>query len=269
MHLAMEIHTVAGIGEIVEGDDLAAIVIENCGSDLRDGDIVAVSSKIVSKAEGRTAPASERDDAIEAETVRVVAEKKHAGGTTRIVENRLGIVGAAAGVDSSNCLPGTVLLLPSDPDASAQAICTTLREQLGVTVGVVITDTLGRPWRVGHTDTAIGAAGFTVLEDLRGKPDAHGRTMEASITAVADEIAAAADLVKGKISQCPVVVLRGLRKFVLSAGDYGTGTGQRAASLLRPSAEDMFRLGSAEAYTAGFRAGQQAFMSSPKEIEAT
>lgn len=261
MRLALEVYTVPGIGEIGHGDDLVTIIAEKCGHDLLDGDIIAVSSKIVSKAEGRTAPASQREQAVEAETVRVVAQKRHAAGVTKIVENRLGIVGAAAGVDSSNCAPGTVLLLPSDPDASAQAICTALRNQFGVNLGVLITDTLGRPWRVGHTDTAIGAAGFNVLDDLRGTPDAHGRPMEASITAVADEIAAAADLVKGKVSQCPVVVLRGLQKFVLSAKDFGAESSHPsnpcAARLLRSSAEDMFRMGSDEAYEAGYSAGRR------------
>jgi len=257
MRLALEIYDLPGIPEISYGDDLVAIISAKFGPELQEGDIIAISSKIVSKAEGRTVPASERDRAIAAETVRVVAEKTHASGITRIVENRLGIVGAAAGVDSSNCEPGTVLLLPSDPDATAQAICTTLREQLGLALGVLITDTLGRPWRAGHTDVAIGAAGFTVLDDLRGRLDAHGRPMEASITAVADEVAAAADLVKGKISQCPVVVLRGLKRFVLSAPEDVRSPHQYAAGLIRPASEDMFRLGSAEAYAAGFAEGRR------------
>ncbi|WP_044568427.1 coenzyme F420-0:L-glutamate ligase [Arthrobacter sp. M2012083] len=258
MRLALEIYDLPGLPEIGMGDDLTAIIVAKFGDELHDGDIVAISSKIVSKAEGRAVPASERERAVAAETVRVVAEKTHALGVTRIVENRLGIVGAAAGVDSSNCQPGTVLLLPSDPDATAQAICTALRDKTGLNLGVLITDTLGRPWRAGHTDIAIGAAGFTVLDDMRGRPDAYGRPMEASITAVADEVAAAADLVKGKVSQCPVVVLRGLKKFVLSAQEDARSPHQNAARLIRPASEDMFRLGSAEAYAAGFAEGQSA-----------
>ena len=241
--------TVEGIPEVVAGDDLPTIIADAVGA-LEDGDIVAVTSKIVSKAEGRQIEAADREDAITAETVRVVATKAHPGGVTRIVENRLGLVLAAAGVDSSNAPNGTILLLPLDPDASALAICSALRERFGVRVGVVVTDTLGRPWRLGQTDVAIGAAGLHVLDDLRGTTDAGGRRLEATIAAVADEVAAAADLVKRKASGLPVAVIRGLAHLVGALDEPG------AAAIIRPAAEDLFRLGSDEAYAEGFRDGR-------------
>ena len=147
--------------------------------------------------------ADDREDAITAETVR---RRRHrartpSGGTTRIVQNRLGIVSAAAGVDASNTPHGTVLLLPVDPDASARALATGLRLLLGVEVGVIVSDTLGRAWREGQTDSAIGAGGVHVFEDLRGQTDAEGRPLVVTMPCVADEIAAAADLVKGKASR--------------------------------------------------------------------
>ena len=184
--------------------------------------------------------------------MRVVATKAHAGGVTRIVENRLGLVLAAAGVDSSNAPEGTILLLPIDPDASARAICLALRARFGVQVGVVVTDTLGRPWRLGQTDVAIGAAGLRVLDDLRGTTDAGGRRLEATIAAVADEVAAAADLVKGKSSGLPVAVIRGLGHLVGGLDEPG------AAAIIRSAADDLFRLGSDEAYAEGFRDGRSA-----------
>lgn len=246
---AFSVWTVDGIPEIVAGDDLSMIIADAVGA-LEDGDIVAVTSKIVSKAEGRQIEAADREDAITAETVRVVATKAHAGGVTRIVENRLGLVLAAAGVDSSNAPNGTILLLPVDPDASALAICTALRARFGVRVGVVVSDTLGRPWRLGQTDVAIGAAGLRVLDDLRGTTDAGGRRLEATIAAVADEVAAAADLVKGKASGLPVAVIRGLGQLVGGLDEPG------AAAIIRPAADDLFRLGSDEAYAEGFRDGR-------------
>lgn len=244
-----KVWAVGGIPEIVAGDDLPAVIAEAVGA-LEDGDIVAVTSKIVSKAEGRQVEADDREEAITAETVRVVATKAHPGGVTRIVENRLGLVLAAAGVDSSNAPDGTILLLPVDPDASARAIAAALRERTGARVGVVVSDTLGRPWRLGQTDVAIGAAGLRVLDDLRGTVDAGGRRLEATIAAVADEIAGAADLVKGKAAGLPVAVIRGLGHLVAGLDEPG------AAAIIRPAADDLFRLGSDEAYAEGFRDGQ-------------
>ena len=243
---------VHGIGEVRAGDDLVELIGKACGRELRSGDILAVTSKIVSKAEGRTLPAGRREDAVAQETVRLVASRDHGHGTTRIVENRLGIVAAAAGVDASNTADGTVLMLPLDPDASARELCRGLKRGYGVDIGVVITDTLGRPWRQGQTDAAIGAAGLGVLLDLRGLPDRSGRAMSATVTAVADEIAAAADLVKGKTSGVPVALVRGLDILVTVGGmDHDAG----AKALLRPAAEDMFRQGSAEAFEDGRRSG--------------
>ncbi len=247
----LTVTAVQGIGEIQSGDDLVKILGGACGKDLRDGDILAVTSKIVSKAEGRILDATLREDAVEQETVRVVATREHPGGITRIVENRLGIVAAAAGVDASNTPDGTILLLPVDPDEAARELRSGLQRHFGVNIGVVITDTLGRPWRQGQTDAAIGAAGLRVLLDLRGTPDASGRPMSATVSAVADEIAAAADLVKGKATGCPVALVRGLEMLVTGSGEDDGG----ARALLRPAAEDMFRQGSAEAFEDGRRAG--------------
>jgi coenzyme F420-0:L-glutamate ligase / coenzyme F420-1:gamma-L-glutamate ligase len=225
---------VPGLPEISPGADLARL-IGDAAPDLRSGDIVVVTSKIISKAEGRVIRA-DRERAIDAEAVRVVARR----GPTRIAETRHGLVLAAAGVDASNTAPGTVVLLPEDPDGSARRLRKALAGRRGVSVGVVITDTMGRPWRVGQTDTAIGAAGLAPLRDHRGQPDTFGTTMEVTIAAVADEIAAAADLVKGKTAQVPVAIVRGLAELVTESDGPG------AAALVRPAAEDMFRLGAAD-----------------------
>jgi coenzyme F420-0:L-glutamate ligase / coenzyme F420-1:gamma-L-glutamate ligase len=171
-------------------------------------------------------------------------------GTTRIVENHLGIVGAAAGVDASNTPDGTVLLLPLDPDSSAARIRTALQDRFEVVVGVVISDTLGRPWREGQTDIAIGGSGVTLLDDLRGTTDSQGRVLDVTAPAVGDELAAAADLVKRKSDGLPVAVIRGLGHLVV---DGAPG----ARVLIRRSDEDMFRLGTEEAYNAGFEAGRR------------
>lgn len=225
---------VTGLPEIGAGTDLAAL-IAGAVPDLADGDIVVITSKVVSKAEGRLVSA-DRDEAIDAETVRVVARR----GPARIVETRHGLVLAAAGVDNSNTPPGTVALLPEDPDGSARRIRKALRERCGVRIGVVVTDTMGRPWRIGQTDTAIGAAGLLPVRDHRGQADTFGTPMEVTIAAVADELAAAGDLVKGKASGIPVAVVRGLADLVTDAD----GPGARV--LIRPPAEDMFRFGSAD-----------------------
>jgi len=235
----MQIWAVEGIPEVVAGDDIAAMILE--GATLEDGDIVVVTSKIVSKAEGRFVKAEDREDAITSQTVRVVATR----GKTRIVENPLGLVMAAAGVDGSNTPDGTVLLLPEDPDKSADQI----RRDLKKNVGVIISDTIGRPWRQGVTDIAIGAAGIRALDDLRGTADAGGKPLEGTIVALADELAAAADLVRGKANNLPVAVIRGMGHLL------GEGA---ARELIRPANEDMFRLGSTEAWDEGYRAGLHA-----------
>lgn len=245
----LTVWSVGGIPEIHEGDDLVTIIAEALADDIASGDIVVVSSKIVSKAEGRLIDAADREQAITDETVRVVATRPYPGGVTRIVENRLGIVQAAAGVDSSNVPDGQVLLLPVDPDASARDLVRGLGERFGISIGVVITDTLGRAWRVGQTDAAIGAAGVRVIDDLRGSSDARGRVLDVTMPAVADEIAAAADLVKGKAAARPVAVVRGLDSLVTDLDEPG------ARTLVRAAESDMFRLGSDEAYDEGYRDG--------------
>ncbi|MGH8893834.1 MAG: coenzyme F420-0:L-glutamate ligase [Actinomycetes bacterium] len=224
-----------GIPEVAAGDDLAALLLtalDGAGTPLRDGDVVVVTSKAVSKAEGRVLRV-DREEAITSETVRVVA--RH--GATRIVETRHGLVLAAAGVDASGVEPGSVALLPVDPDASARRLRSRLRELAGVEVAVVVTDTMGRPWRVGQTDVAIGACGVTPLDDLRGRTDLFGNVLDVTVTATVDEIAAAADLVTGKLARRPVGVVRGLGHLV-SAED-----GPGAAAIVRPPGEDLFRLG--------------------------
>lgn len=225
-----------GMPEVRAGDDLAKLIAAT-GPGLADGDVLLVTSKIVSKAEGRIVEATDREAAIDAETVRVVARR----GTLRIVENRQGLVMAAAGVDASNTPAGTVLLLPEDADASARAIREGLRDMLGVEVGVIVTDTFGRPWRNGLTDVAIGAAGVRVLDDLRGGSDAYGNPLSATVVATADELASAGDLVKGKANGLPVAVVRGLGHVVDPAGAGG------ARAMVRVAADDMFRLGTSEA----------------------
>ncbi|MEV7776389.1 coenzyme F420-0:L-glutamate ligase [Kitasatospora sp. NPDC086791] len=232
---ALEILGVEGIPEVEAGADLAALIAK-AGTYL-DGDILLVTSKIVSKAEGRLLRAADREAAIDAETVRVVARR----GPARIVENRNGFVMAAAGVDASNTAPGTVLLLPEDPDASARALRARLQRLTGRRLAVVVTDTFGRPWRTGLTDVAIGAAGLSVLDDHRGRTDSHGNELVLTVTATADELAAAADLVKGKATDVPVAVVRGLGRLVTAEDGEGT------RPLVRPAADDMFRLGTSEA----------------------
>jgi coenzyme F420-0:L-glutamate ligase/coenzyme F420-1:gamma-L-glutamate ligase len=240
---AFQVFGIEGIPEVIDGDDLAALVAAAAGA-LRDGDIVVVTSKVVSKAEGRVLADVTRDDAIDAETARVVAEWTTVRGRTRIAQTRHGFVLAAAGVDASNVPAGSVALLPLDPDASARELRRSLRERLGAEVGVVLTDTAGRPWRDGVVDFAVGAAGVVVRDDLRGRRDAHGNELEVTVVAVVDELAAATELVRGKLAGVPVAVVRGLGHLVTS--DDGPGV----AALVRPAEEDRFRLGTPEAMRA-------------------
>jgi coenzyme F420-0:L-glutamate ligase/coenzyme F420-1:gamma-L-glutamate ligase len=249
----VEILPVAGLPEFRPGDDLGAAVAA-AAPWLRDGDVVVVTSKVVSKCEGRLVPApldaEERDELrrklVDDEAVRVLARK----GRTLITENRLGLVQAAAGVDGSNVGRDELALLPVDPDASAAALRAGLRRRLGVDVAVVITDTMGRAWRNGQIDAAVGAAGIAVLHSYSGAVDAHGNELVVTEVAIADEVAAAADLVKGKLTAMPVAVVRGLPEHVVS--DDGT----TARRLLRPGEEDLFWLGTAEAIELGRRQAQ-------------
>lgn len=247
-----EVVGLRGLPEIEPGADLAQLIGQAAldeqaglngregqsgGHGLADGDILVVTSKIVSKAEGRIVTAVDREAAIDAETVRLVARR----GPLRIVENRQGLVMAAAGVDASNTTAGTVLLLPEDPDRSARELADALRARYGVSVGVIVSDTFGRVWRAGLVDQAIGAAYVAPVDDLRGRRDSHGNELAMTVTALADELASAGELVKGKLGAVPVAVVRGFGHLVTQ--DPGPG----ARVLLRPADEDLFSLGTAEA----------------------
>ncbi|TVT17501.1 coenzyme F420-0:L-glutamate ligase [Amycolatopsis rhizosphaerae] len=243
----LEILPVEGLPEFRPGDDLTG-AIADAARWLRSGDVVVVTSKVVSKVEGRLirvpSDPDARDEArrqlVEEEAERVLARF----GRTLITQNRLGIVQAASGVDGSNVAGDEIALLPSDPDASALALRNGLRERLGVEVAVVVTDTMGRAWRVGQTDAAIGSSGLRVLHSYGGVVDAQGNELQVTEIAVADELAAAADLVKGKLRATPVAVVRGM-----SLVDDGSS----ARDLVRPVEQDLFRLGTAEAIAQGRR----------------
>jgi coenzyme F420-0:L-glutamate ligase / coenzyme F420-1:gamma-L-glutamate ligase len=230
---------VDGIGEVENGDDLAEVL--SSAADLHDGDIVVVTSKVVSKAEGRVLAGS-REEALAGETDRTVAVR----GRTAIVRTHLGLVMAAAGIDASNTRPDTVVLLPRDPDASARRLREDLGRRTGRNVAVLITDTAGRAWRTGQTDLAVGAAGLDPLHDYAGRTDPHGNELSVTAPAVADELAGAADLVKRKLDRRPAALVRGLSDLVLAPGTHGPG----AAALVRPEAQDMFGFGAREAVMA-------------------
>jgi coenzyme F420-0:L-glutamate ligase / coenzyme F420-1:gamma-L-glutamate ligase len=238
--LVITIFAPAGIGEVGAGTDVTELVANGVAAapegPLRDGDIVVVTSKIISKAEGRVRLAAERQQAIDAETARTVAARDQ----TRIVRTHTGLTTAAAGVDSSNVAGESILLLPRDPDRSARTLRAGLVARCRVRLGVIISDTAGRAWRMGQTDHAIGAAGVRVVQDYAGTRDAYGNLLSVTAMAVGDELAAAADLAKGKLSQRPVAVIRGLENLVVTDD-------ADAASLVRPQASDLFGYGSREA----------------------
>ncbi|WP_200941807.1 coenzyme F420-0:L-glutamate ligase [Angustibacter sp. Root456] len=231
-----------GFPEVQPGDSLADLIrtaLVDSHYVLEPGDVLVVSSKVVSKALALVETTA-RDDVVARESVRVVATRRTPRGTASIVESAAGPVMAAAGVDASNTAPGTVLTLPHDADEVARQLRRDLRA-LGLALhAVVISDTAGRAWRTGQTDFALGAAGLVVVDDLRGTTDTFGQQLEVTERAVADEIAAAADLVKGKASDTPVALVRGLSAFVTE--DDGPG----ARSLVR-TASDWFRHGHVEA----------------------
>jgi coenzyme F420-0:L-glutamate ligase len=245
----LEITPVMGIGELRPGDDLANAIADH--ADLDDGDVVVVTSKVISKIENRLIRLDSDDPeqreaarraAVDEEAVRVIARR----GDLQITQTRHGLIMAASGVDASNVARDELALLPLDPDASAQRLRDALRERCGVEVAVIVTDTMGRAWRDGLTDAAIGVSGLTALTDERGAVDVHGNVMQVTRVAVADEIAAAADLVKGKFGGIPVAVVHGLAVDGKLPDD---GLGVR--ELLRDPADDLFRLGTAEAIEVG------------------
>jgi len=230
-----------GVPEIRAGDDLAALVVAALAP--VDGDIVVVTSKVVSKAEGRVVRGADRAAAVAEELAEPGARLVARRGPTLIVRTRLGLTMAAAGVDASNVERGSVVLLPLDPDGSARALRLAVAEHGGVNVGVVVTDTAGRAWRTGQTDIAIGAAGLLVLDDHLGRTDAHGNELAVTAPALADELAGAAELAQGKLTARPFALVRGRADLVLPVGEAGSG----AAALVRVEGEDLFGYGAREA----------------------
>jgi coenzyme F420-0:L-glutamate ligase/coenzyme F420-1:gamma-L-glutamate ligase len=230
----IQIIPITGVGEVTPGEDVAAILqaaLAEMGLDLEDGDVVVVTHKIVSKAEGRIAPAATEAEyraAVEEEAATIIRRR----GDLVIAQTKHGFICANAGVDRSNIDGDRIVLLPERPDRSAATIRSKLEAATGTHIAVIISDTFGRPWRRGLTDVAIGVAGMAVIEDLRGTVDMHGRTLEVSEIAIVDEIAGAADLAMGKSTGIPAAVVRGL-KWQPAPG--------RASDLVRPAAEDMFR----------------------------
>jgi len=228
--LKLEVIPITGLPEISLGDDLASLLLSH--AEIHDGDVVVVAQKIVSKAEGRMIEIDRADPKVErarvaaAETARVVARR----GDVVIAQTHHGFVCANAGVDASNVPPGTLALLPFDPDGSAERLHVSLQDA-GIRVGVVISDTFGRPWRVGQTNVALGVAGIRAVRDHRGEKDSFGMELEATIIAIADEIAGAAELVMGKSDGIPVAIVRGIE------GAAGEGS---ARDLIRPPEEDLF-----------------------------
>jgi coenzyme F420-0:L-glutamate ligase / coenzyme F420-1:gamma-L-glutamate ligase len=242
---AGHVHALApdGAPEVVAGDDLATLVLDLV-DDLADGDVVVVTSKVVSKAEGRVVPGP-REEHLPGATARVVARR----GPTTIVRTHHGLVLAAGGIDNSNVATGSSVLLPLDPDASARRLRHALQERTGRVLGVVVTDTAGRAWREGQTDIAIGAAGLVVAEDFAGRRDRHGNELAVTAPAVADEIAGLAELAQGKLGARPVAVVRGRADLVLPAHDDGRG----AVALVRPEGADLFGFGAREAVVRAVR----------------
>ena len=242
---------VVGVGEVAPGADLAVLLgdaLAASGLDLLPGDCLVVSSKVVSKSLGLSWRGT-REDAVAAGTVRVVAERRGGDGVTRVVESTAGPVMAAAGVDASNTGPSAdLLVLPDDPDTEAARLRVALldlREMTSATpLAVVLSDTAGRPWRDGLVDFALGSAGLAVLEDLRGATDHDGRPLAVTMRAVADEVAAAADLVKGKADGIPAALVRGLPPSCFAPDAGG------ARSLVRTGPGDWFALGHVEALRA-------------------
>lgn len=251
---ALELHALPGIPEVAVDDDLATLICEatvRADLELVAEDVLVISQKVVSKAEGRIRRLGEVEPGVRASGLAagldkdarlvelVLEESRHVLRAERgvlIVETTSGLICANAGIDSSNVAgDDTVTLLPADPDASARRIRAGLAQRCGQRPAVVVSDSLGRPWRLGQAEVAIGCAGLAALDDWRGRHDAHGRELTATLIAVGDEIAAAADLARDKLSATPVVLVRGAGRW--RTDDDGPG----AAALRRPEAEDLFR----------------------------
>lgn len=264
----MSVTALEGIPEVSAGDDLAALLVDALlakGIELVDGDVLVVSSKVVSKALGLGAAGGDRDAVVLSQTRRVVAERRTSslssgdGAVTRIVESLAGPVMAAAGVDASNTGPADLLLLPHDPDGAARDLLDTVGaawaratgNRAAPRIGVILSDTAGRPWRIGQTDFALGAAGVNVVDDLRGSVDADGRPLSVTVRCVADEAAAAADLVKGKDRRVGAAHLRGVAELVLTSIAAPAGSPiEGARGLVRTGASDWFGHGTYEAVRA-------------------
>lgn len=229
---------VTGIGEVKPDDQVGDIIVEACREEpngpLLDRDVVVVTQKIVSKAEGRLVAVDPNDPLshkklVEEEAVRVLRRR----GDLMITETKHGFICANSGVDLSNVERGYAALLPLDSDRSARRIRDIIRAKLGVEVGVIVSDTFGRPWRMGLTDVAIGVAGIAGVVDLRGTPDALGRTMQVTEVCVADQLAGAAEMVMGKSSGIPVAIVRG--------ADAEWFREASMKEIVRPAREDLFR----------------------------
>lgn len=230
---SLQIFPIAGIGEIVPGDDLARIISD--AAELREHDVLVVTQKVVSKAEGQLVEIDMTDPRghkaiVEDESVRILRRR----GELIISETKHGFVCANAGIDLSNVEAGHAALLPVDSDRSARRIRDVIRAEQGVSVGVIISDTFGRPWRRGVTDIAIGSAGIGPILDLRGTNDALGRELQVTEVAVIDELAAAADLVMGKSAGYPAAIVRGIPASWFRSGSV-------AAEIVRKPADDLFR----------------------------
>lgn len=233
--MGLEIWPVTGIGEIAPGTDLAGVLAEALAPDVADGDVLVVTQKVVSKAEGRVVPVdpddpSDRVRLIRSQSRRILRRR----GDLLVTETAHGFVCASAGVDLSNMEAGTAALLPEDSDRSARRIRDRLRHELGITLGVIVSDTFGRAWRRGLTDVAIGCAGIAAVLDLRGTTDANGMELQATEVCVADEIAGAAELVMGKDQGVPVAVVRGVPTAWFRESSV-------VSEIVRPPAEDLFR----------------------------
>lgn len=232
MNAGLSIIPVEGIGEVSASEHVPTLLVEH--APVISGDVLVVTSKIIAKAEGRVVPVDDeavaRADLIESESVRVLRRR----GPLMITETTHGFICANAGVDFSNVPNGHAVLLPVDPDRSARKIRDALRAHLNVEVGVIISDTFGRPWRRGVVDVAIGTAGIRPVLDLRGQPDGDGRTLQTTEICIADEIASAAELVMRKDARIPAVIVRGISSDWL-------GDGSIRVDVIRSTGEDLFR----------------------------